>query len=121
MNVQIGNRIQFAMVASFECEIAREDGVITLNSTTFWMSADRDPRGMMKLVYDKEFATRAGSALNNESLTAACGETGNIKIILGFSPTEEQAVEAVERHGATSLLAPVTPRSARAARRRRRR
>lgn len=117
-------RIQFHMVASFECEIARKNGVITLDSTTFWMSADRNPAGMMRLVYDNDFATRAGSALNNESLTAACGETGNINIVIGFSPTEEQAVEAVERAaavGANSLLAPVKPttRSVRAARRKR--
>ena len=58
-------RLQFGMVASFECEIARTNNVLRLNSTTFWMSADRNPAGMMQMVYDDDFAVRAGGALNN--------------------------------------------------------
>ena len=88
-------RLQFGMIASFECEIARTNGVVRLNSTTFWMSADRNPDGMMQMVYDDDFAVRAGGALNSQSLSAASGETGDIKIMIGFSPTEEQAAEAV--------------------------
>lgn len=91
-------RLKFVMVANFECEITRKNGVITLNSTTFWMTADRDPDGMMKMVYDNDFATRYGAALNNTSLTAACGDIGDINIVIGFSPTEEQAIEAIEHH-----------------------
>ena len=59
------------------------------------MSADRNPDGMMQMVYDDDFAVRAGGALNSQSLSAASGETGDIKIMIGFSPTEEQAAEAV--------------------------
>lgn len=88
-------RLQFGMIESFECEIARTNGVVRLNSTTFWMSADRNPDGMMQMVYDDDFAVRAGGALNSQSLSAACGQTGDIKILIGFSPTEEQAAEVV--------------------------
>ena len=35
--------LSFDMVASFECGIARQNGVVLLKSTTFWMSHDRDP------------------------------------------------------------------------------
>lgn len=87
--------LQFNMISSFECEIARTNDVVRLNSTTFWMSADRNPDGMMQMVYDDDFAVRAGGYLNSQILTAACGKIGDIQIVIGFSPTEEQAAEAV--------------------------
>lgn len=64
--------LSFDMVASFECGIARQNGVVLLKSTTFWMSHDRDPGGQMKFVYDDEFGRRAGSMLSSDNLTAVC-------------------------------------------------
>jgi hypothetical protein len=98
-------RLQFGMVASFECEIARTNNVIRLNSTTFWMTADRDSSGMMQMMYDDELKIRIGHAINNESLTAACGQTGDINIVIGFSPTVEEATKAV-RNATPYVFAP---------------
>ena len=91
-------RLSFDMVASFECGIGRENGVVLLKFTTFWMSHDRDPRGQMKIVYDDEFGRLTGSMLSSDNLTAVC-KTGDFDVaIVGFALSQEHAKQAVAVH-----------------------
>lgn len=91
-------RLTFDMVASFECCIARENGVVLLKSTTFWMSHDRDPGGQWKIVFDDEFGRRAGSMLSSDNLTTVCKPDDFNSAIVGFALSQEQANQAVATH-----------------------
>ena len=44
-------RLEWSMIASFECEITRHSANVKLHKTTFWVSPDRDPRGGMTVVF----------------------------------------------------------------------
>ena len=118
-------RLSFDMVASFECGIARQNGVVLLKSTTFWMSHDRDPAGQMKFVYDDDFGRRAGSMLSSDNLTTVY-KPGDFDVaIVGFALSQEHANQAVAAHtvagGLTGEIVEAGPRSANRDRRRVRR
>jgi hypothetical protein len=40
-------RLNWSMIASFECDITRHSTDIKLHKTMFWVTPDRDPRGGM--------------------------------------------------------------------------
>ena len=112
------------MVAAYECDIVRKRGIIRLKRTTFWITPDKDPRGAMMIEF-KAAARKMGSYITHDALSDACHETtGDVSILIGFSPTVEQAQTAMEQHllhgGRGLLMAPNesnghTPRALRAA------
>ena len=111
------------MVAAYECDIVRKRGIIRLKRTTFWITPDKDPRGAMMIEF-KAAARKMGSYITHDALSDACQTTGDVSILIGFSPTVEQAQTAMEQHllhgGRGLLMAPNesnghTPRALRAA------
>ena len=66
---------------------------------------------------------KLGNLITQDALTQACQESGDVSIVIGFSPTPEQAESALEQHlsdggGRVVLVDPVTPsRGARRGRR----
>eukprot|EP00666_Eupelagonemidae_sp_cell4sb_P004598 gene4598-10272_t len=77
-------RLEWSMIASFECNITRVSTDIKLHKTTCWVSPDRDPRGCM--------------TLSNAAISRAIGEEGDTKIILGFANNEYVARQAIGTH-----------------------
>ena len=93
------DKLQWCMVASYECDVSRKGSDIHVNKTTFWMSPDKDPRGAMTI----EFADSSGAMgahLTHEALTQACQTEGDLSIVIGFAPNEQQAKKALREHKA---------------------
>lgn len=123
-------RITWSMVASFECKIERRNDKLTLKHTTFWLSADRDPKSMMRLCFDDKQGEEFGKSISGDKLTAATDNPGNMSVILGYSPTSRQVDDVLKAHPtrrrsvigyAPHDFMQSTPRGVRAANRRRRR
>jgi hypothetical protein len=49
-------KLQWSMVAAYECELSRQGSDIHLHKTTFWVSADKDPRGALTIMFDDSSA-----------------------------------------------------------------
>ena len=125
-------KIQWWMVASYECDVSRRGSDIHVHKTTFWMSPDKDPRGAMTIDFD-DSSGAMGAHLTHKALTDACQTEGDLSIVIGFAPTEKQAKKALREHhvdgGGQSVLvdqlrdgdAVPSARSARSARRSQRR
>jgi hypothetical protein len=61
-------------------------------------------------------AKAMGKQITQDSLTRACQDSGDVSIVIGFSPTAEQAESALEQHLAQSggrrlLMDPIRPAS----------
>ena len=111
-------KLTWSNVASFECAVQRTDGEVTLKSTTFWLSPDRDPNGMMRLEFETTQGKELGKCITNDKLTIATGNDNNLSVILGFSPTLKQARKRVEssveaQAFKSALIAPVSRRKTR--------
>ena len=90
-------RIQWGMVAAFESHVARVSGKICLNSTTFWVTPDKNPNGAMTIQFE-DAAEELGQHLTNDAFTQACNEPGDASIVIGFAPNQSQAEAALEEH-----------------------
>jgi hypothetical protein len=90
-------KIQWWMVASYECDVSRKGSDIHVHKTTFWMSPDKDPRGAMTIDFD-ESSGAMGAHLTHKALTDACQTEGDLSIVIGFAPTEKQAKKALREH-----------------------
>ena len=89
-------RLEWRMVASFECEVSRIDGKIKLHHTSIWFTPDRDPRGMMVMQFSHPTDAALGAEINSDSITAAVGEQGNCKLVLGFANDEYVAQNSID-------------------------
>lgn len=98
------DRLQWEMVASFECSIARKGSNIMINKTTFWLSSERDVNSKMTLVFPKPQAKQFGMKIPNDAVTQATGVSGDIKFILGFANDENVADEAVRKHTQSGIF-----------------
>ena len=90
-------KIQWWMVASYECDVSRRGSDIHVHKTTFWMSPDKDPRGAMTIDFD-DSSGAMGAHLTHKALTDACQTEGDLSIVIGFAPTEKQAKKALREH-----------------------
>ena len=97
-------RLEWSMIASFECDITRHSTDIKLHKTTFWVAPDRDPRGGMTVVFTDPEDARLGAKLSNAALTRAIGGEGDTKIILGFANNEYVARQAISTHSRNGAL-----------------
>ena len=70
------NRLQWEIVACWECEVSRTGGEIKLHHTSIWITPDRNPRGMMVMQFDLPTDAALGAEMNSDSITAATGEQG---------------------------------------------
>ena len=98
------------MVASFECEVSRINGAIKLHHTSIWVTPDRNPRGMMVMQFDHPTDAALGAEMNSDSITAAVGEQGDCKFVLGFANDEYVAQNTVDQYvnaGAHTAVASV--------------
>lgn len=93
------DRLQWGMVASYECDLSRKGSDIHVNKTTFWMSADKDSRGAMTIDF-ADSSGAMGAHLTHEALTQACQNEGDLSVVIGFAPNEEQAKKALREHKA---------------------
>ena len=103
-------RIEWRMVASFECEVSRIDGKIKLHHTSIWVTSDRNPRGRMVMQFGAPTDAALGAEMNSDSITAAVGEQGDCKFVLGFANDEYVAQRAVDEYvnaGAHTAIATV--------------
>lgn len=91
-------RLKWEMIASFECEVSRIDGEIKLRQTSFWVTPDRNPRGMMTMQFDSHDAAVLGAKMKNDSITAATGEQGDCEFVIGFANDEYMAKDIVEEY-----------------------
>lgn len=91
------DRLQWGMVASYECDVSRKGSDIHVNKTTFWVSPDKDPRGAMTIDF-ADSSGAMGAHLTHEALTQACQTEGDLSIVIGFAPNEEQAKKALREH-----------------------
>ena len=91
------DRLQWGMVATFECEVSRINGEIKLHHTSIWVTPDRNPRGMMVMQFDHPTDAALGAEMNSDSITAATGEQGDCKFVLGFANDEYVAQEQQQR------------------------
>lgn len=90
-------KLNWSMVAAYECELSRKGGKIHVHKTTFWMSSDKDPNGEATI----EFRARSGAMgahITHPAFTEACQTQGDISIVIGFTPTKEQARAADREH-----------------------
>ena len=90
-------KIQWWMVASYECDVSRRGSDIHVHKTTFWMSPDKDPRGAMTIDFD-DSSEAMGAHLTHKALTDACQTEGDLSIVIGFAPNEKQAKKALREH-----------------------
>ena len=90
-------KIQWLMVASYECDVSRRGSDIHVHKTTFWMSPDKDPRGAMTIDFD-DSSGAMGAHLTHKALTDACQTEGDLSIVIGFAPNEKQAKKALREH-----------------------
>ena len=91
-------RLEWSMIASFECDITRHSTAIKLHKTTCWVTPDRDPRGCMTVVFTDPEDALLGAKLSNAAISRAIGEEGDTKIILGFANNEYVARQAIGTH-----------------------
>ena len=104
------DRLQWGMVACWECEVSRIDGDIKLHHTSIWVTPDRSPRGMMVMQFDTPTDAALGAEMNSDSITAAVGEEGNCRFALGFANDEYVAQNSVDEYvnaGAHTAVASV--------------
>eukprot|EP00966_Prymnesium_polylepis_P276876 6397129-Prymnesium_polylepis.1 len=104
-------RLQWRMVASFECEVSRIDGKIKLHHTSIWVTSDRNPRGRMIMQFGAPTDAALGAEIKSDSITAATGEHGDCKFVLGFANDEyvaQNSVDAYVNAGAYTAVASVT-------------
>ena len=92
-------KIQWWMVASYECEVSRKGSDMHVHKTTFWMSPDKDSRGAMTIDFD-DSSGAMGAQLTHKALTEACQKEGDLSIVIGFAPNEQQAKKALREHKA---------------------
>ena len=114
-------RLEWSMIASFECNITRVSTDIKLHKTTCWVSPDRDPRGCMTVVFTDPEDALFGAKLSNAAISRAIGEEGDTKIILGFANNEyvaRQAIGTHSRNGALMVASRSVGKKKRSARRR---
>ena len=67
------DRLQWGMVACWECEVSRIDDEIKLHQTSIWVTPDRSPRGMMIMQFGPPTDAVLGAGMNSDSITAAIG------------------------------------------------
>jgi hypothetical protein len=99
-------KLEWSMVAAYECELSRKGSDIHVHKTTFWVSADKDPRGAMTIIFDDSSAA-LGTHITDDAFTAACQTHGDTKIVIGLAPNEKQAKKAlreVRMGGGRSVL-----------------
>ena len=87
-------KLQWSMVAAYECELSRQGSDIHLHKTTFWVSADKDPRGALTIMFDDSSAA-LGTHITDDAFTAASQTHGDTKIVIGYSPNEKEAKKAL--------------------------
>ena len=92
------DRLQWGMIASFECEVSRINGTIKLHRTSIWVTPDRSPRGMMVMQFDPPTDAALGAEMNSDSITAAVGEEGNCSFVLGFANDEYVAQNSIDEY-----------------------
>ena len=92
------SRLQWGMVACWECEVSRTGGEIKLHRTSIWVTPDRSPRGMMVMQFDPPTDAALGAEMNSESITAAVGEEGNCSFVLGFANDEYVAQNSIDEY-----------------------
>lgn len=121
-------QISWPIVAAYECEISRKDGVIHVHKSTFWLSADKDPNLAVTISF-ADSSDEIGGHITHDAFTEACQTPGNARFVIGCAPTEQQANAAIRRHrrknGGKCLLvdnlgdgdAVPSPRATRSARR----
>lgn len=97
-------RLNWSMIASFECEITRQTTDIKLHKTTFWMSPDRDPRGSAMIVFTDPQDALLGAKLSNAAITRATGKEGDTNIILGFANNEYVARQRIGTHSRNGAI-----------------
>ena len=91
-------RLKWGMVASFECEVSRINGEIKLHHTSIWVTPDRNPRGNMVMQFGAPTDAALGAEMNSDSITAATGEQGDCKFVLGFANDEYVAQSTVDEY-----------------------
>ena len=91
-------RLRWEMIACFECEVLRNDGVIKLNKTSIWVTPDRNHRGMMTMEFGSHKAAVLGAEMKNDSITAATGVQGNCEFVLGFANDEYTTQDIVDTY-----------------------
>ena len=91
-------RLQWRMVASFECSLARRGSQITVEETTFWLSPARDPESSCTLVFCDPKEKELGERVTSDAITMATGLDGDIKFVLGFANDEYVAHQAFDQH-----------------------
>ena len=104
------DRLQWGMVACWECEVSRTGGEIKLHHTSIWVTPDRNPRGMMVMQFAHPTDAALGAEMNSDSITAAVGEQGDCKFVLGFANDEYVAQSTVDEYvnaGAHTAVASV--------------
>ena len=89
------DRLRWDMIASFECSITRVASVVTVQKTKFWVSADRDPRSGMEVVFDSVNGREMGQQISNQAITQAT-KRGDISFTLGFANNEFTATQAFD-------------------------
>lgn len=92
------DRLQWGMIASFECEVSRINGTIKLHRTSIWVTPDRNPLGMMIMQFDAPTDALLGAELNSNSITAATGQQGDCNFVLGFANDEYVAKNSVDMY-----------------------
>ena len=58
-----------------------------------------DPRGAMTIDF-ADSSGAMGAHLTHEALTQACQTEGDLSIVIGFAPSEQQAKKALRQHKA---------------------
>lgn len=115
--------LEWYMVAAFETTLTRENGKISINKTTFWVSPDKNPKGMGTIAFD--MSDTLGDNISNDLFTAACGSDADQTIMIGYAKNQEQVEQALRHHAThgmkgvafTGVGERVTPRALRAAKR----
>jgi hypothetical protein len=91
------DRLQWGMVASYECDVSRKGSDIHVHKTTFWVSPDKDPCGAMTIDFG-DSSGAMGANLTHEALTQATQTEADLSIVIGFAPNEHQAKKALREH-----------------------
>ena len=90
-------RLTWSMVAAYECEVSRKKGKIHLETTTFWVTPDKNPDGAMKIDF-ADSSEAMGAHITEEAFTNATQTQDDVSIVIGFAQNEAQAMAAQEQH-----------------------
>ena len=96
--------IDWDSVSSFESHIRREEGMLHLDSTTFWMSASRRTDNASVILFDSTSRTSLGSELSSADLTSLVQHDSDLNIVLGVATHQAQAERAIKRGSVGQLF-----------------